>query len=60
METAGVGISLAIDKLGNHVVKKLAKGWPAEQSGQIQEKVNARSELTSRDSHLWVFVLKAQ
>ena len=45
MEAAGLGISLTVDKLGNQVVKKLAKGWPAEQSGQIQEKVKARNDI---------------
>ena len=41
--TAGLGIGLTKDKLGNHVVKKLAKGWPAEQSGLIEEKVHPRN-----------------
>jgi hypothetical protein len=53
LPTAGVGISLSKDKLGNHVVKKLAKGWPADESGQIQEKVMPETS-TTRDTHLGI------
>ena len=34
---AGVGIGFKKDKVGNHVVVSLAKGWPAAVSGEIME-----------------------
>ena len=34
---AGVGIGCKLDKLGNHVVVALKKGWPAALSGDVME-----------------------
>jgi len=34
---AGVGIGFKKDKVGNHLVVSLAKGWPAALSGQVME-----------------------
>jgi hypothetical protein len=42
---AGIGIGLARDKLGNHVVSKISKGSPADLTGLVREGVSYAPQL---------------
>jgi hypothetical protein len=44
---AGIGVALARDKLGNHVVSKVSKGSTADTTGLVREGVSSFTSVTS-------------
>jgi hypothetical protein len=47
---AGIGVALARDKLGNHVVSKVSKGSTADTTGLVREGVSSCTSLISKMS----------
>jgi hypothetical protein len=49
--TVGIGIGIKKTKSEQFVVTKLAKGWPAERSGHVREKVRGVRLVTTASRH---------